>query len=63
LEILDAAEAKNVTDAFSDLDFGVVREETVGCSMFTDKDFKSIGHLGFTFHTVGATSLELCFPA
>jgi hypothetical protein len=53
LEILDFVETKDVKDPFTDLDLGIVREETIGSTMLTDEVLKSVGHLRFRSHPIG----------
>jgi hypothetical protein len=47
LKIFDLVNTKDAKDLFTNLDLGIIREETVGGTMLTDKILKGVGHLGF----------------
>jgi hypothetical protein len=52
LKVFDAIEVEDVKDMLPALGLGVVREETVGCTMVVDQIFESLGHVGFETHRV-----------
>jgi hypothetical protein len=47
LEVFDAIETKDIKNKFPTLGLGIVREETVGCTMVSNEVFKSLGHVRF----------------
>jgi hypothetical protein len=52
LEGFDAIEAEDVKDTLPASGIGIVREETIGCTMVADQIFKGLRHVRFKAHGI-----------